>query len=174
MSVWNVFTLAAFGNVIGHKIWLHRYLRTSGKTSRALLVDFDNPTNAADNVWGLSTPLALEYLISPGDSGGGMFLDIDGMQLLAGVHSFLGSFDGITDADYGDIAGITRLSEFNKWIDDVITGGDGGSNGGGTDKPNNGRGGGRPSFAMTATIIPEPASLALFGLGAVMLVRRRR
>ncbi|MHC4995886.1 MAG: trypsin-like serine protease, partial [Planctomycetota bacterium] len=63
---------------------LDRWLRTPGKTPRVVLSDFDNPDgNSTDNVWDSETdwglvdadPLPLEYLIAPGDSGGGLFLD---------------------------------------------------------------------------------------------------
>lgn len=157
---------------------IDRYLRTPGRTSRVLLSDFDNPLDPSDSRWDPDTPLALEYLIAPGDSGGGMFLDIGGQQLLAGVHSFLASFDGLTDADYGDISGVTRVSEFNKWIDGIIGGGGGG--GGGKGGGNNGKGGGRPTLvmnldtALTAAIVPEPASLSLLAGGLVLALRRRR
>jgi hypothetical protein len=37
-------------------------------------------------------------------------------DVLAGVHSFIASVDGLTDADYGDISGSTRVSSYASWI----------------------------------------------------------
>ena len=74
--------------------YIDALLNTRGK-SRVLLSDFDNPNNASDSSWGSSTPLPLEYLIAGGDSGGGLFINVDGIDLLAGVHSFgWGLIDG--------------------------------------------------------------------------------
>jgi len=89
-------------------------------SSRILFQDFDNPHSAASSWWPSATPLGLEYLIAPGDSGGGLFIDVDGVSYLAGVHSF-----GLTTAPtvkfvYGDVAGSTRVSSFIDWIEGYI------------------------------------------------------
>jgi V8-like Glu-specific endopeptidase len=55
---------------------------------------------------------SLEFLIAPGDSGGGMFID----QKLAGINSFIMATDGKGDSDYGDDACFTRISKFIPWI----------------------------------------------------------
>lgn len=81
-----------------------------------LFADFDSG-QAADNTLGGASPLALEYLIAPGDSGGGLFVNVDGTDYLAGVHSFIASTDGLTNSDYGDIQGSTRISSYLDWID---------------------------------------------------------
>jgi hypothetical protein len=94
------------------------------KTSRLMMIDFDSPRNWRDSSYGSSTPLNLEYLIAAGDSGGGVFIDDGHGPALAGVTSFDASFDGDTDASYGDTAGFTRVSVFNRWIDNVIGGAD--------------------------------------------------
>lgn len=77
---------------------------------RVLYIDFDNPNDPGDNVFGSSDPLALEYSSAPGDSGGGLFIDVNGQMQLAGVTSFGASTDGATNSDYGDIAGFGRVS----------------------------------------------------------------
>ena len=146
------------------------------KKARMFLSDFDNPYDPLDNAYGSATPLDWEYLIAPGDSGGGVFIDLGDGPMLAGVHSFGASFDGITDSDYGDVSGHTRVSQFTGWIDDVMTGGGGGKPGKGGGKPDN-PGGGKPHanvFVTPTTAIPEPAPLTLLLLGAAQLFRRRR
>lgn len=56
----------------------------------------------------------LEFLISPGDSGGGLFIDGE----LAGVNSFL-SATGTSPPKgvYGDESGHTRISDYKSWIE---------------------------------------------------------
>ena len=157
-------------------------LNTPGKDNRVLLSDFDNPHNAADSSWGSSSPLDLEALISPGDSGGGLFLDIGGINYLAGVNSFgWGILDGDPNSDYGDAAGFTRVSSFVDWIMSYVNGSGGSTSGGGGGK-NGGGGGGthggghsKNSFRV-AVQVPEPGTLGMFGLGlaGLVLMGRRR
>jgi hypothetical protein len=59
---------------------------------------------------------SLEFLIARGDSGGGLFID----QKLAGIHSCVFSDDGSPNSDHGDTSGHTRISVFNKWIQETI------------------------------------------------------
>lgn len=88
---------------------------------------FDNKRRAGSNVvtsYYLDTLMvktddehtSLEFLICPGDSGGGMFID----QKLAGINSFIMAKDGKGDADYGDEGCFTRISKFEPWIRAVI------------------------------------------------------
>lgn len=93
-------------------------------TAKVLLSDFDAPAgfkDSSDFSFGSSTPLDLEYLVAPGDSGGGGFIDVGGQTFLATVNSFIASNDGITNADYGDVMGGTRLSENLDWINGFIS-----------------------------------------------------
>lgn len=55
---------------------------------------------------------SLEFLICPGDSGGGLFID----KKLAGINSCVFASDGNTNSDYGDNSGHTRISIFADWI----------------------------------------------------------
>ena len=87
----------------------------SGNT---MFVDFDNPTKASDSSWGSSTPLPFEYLSALGDSGGGIFINVNGIDYLAGVDSVGVANDGNANSDYGDLAGFTRVSQFISWIQD--------------------------------------------------------
>lgn len=54
----------------------------------------------------------LEFLISHGDSGGGLFID----NKLAGINSYVYSTDGSPDSSWKDKAGHTRISLFLEWI----------------------------------------------------------
>jgi hypothetical protein len=146
----------------------------SNRNDRILLSDFDSPTNPSESSYGPSTPLNLEYLIAPGDSGGGLFVDFGNGPVLAGVHSFGSARDGLVDSDYGDMSGHTRVSAFNSWIDSILSGGSGGTSGG------NKGGKGRPfttegfaSDAVWMTAVPEPASFLLI-VGAIGVMMRQR
>ena len=147
------------------------------RNDRIFLSDFDNPGNPSDNAYGSSTPLDLEYLIAPGDSGGGVFIDFGSGPLLAGIHSFGAAWDGLVDSDYGDASGHTRVSVFNSWIDSILGGGTSSGNGGGK----SGKGGGRPFFmndgtfdAVWISAVPEPGSLVLLLIGMFGLILCRR
>lgn len=147
-----------------------------GKTTGILLSDFDNPLSSSDNSYGSSTPLGMEYLIAPGDSGGGVFIQENGIDYLAGINSFgWGKLDGNPDSDYGDVSGATRVSIYNKWIDSIIgTTSDGGSTGG--------KGGGKPRTSLMMeldmkefdTSVPEPASILTFFVSCMIFFLARK
>ncbi len=88
-------------------------------SSNLVFTDFDNPNSSADSSWGSSTPLPYEFLSTLGDSGGGLFVNVDGIDYLAGVDSVGTSVDGNTNSDYGDMAGFTRVSQFIPWIQSI-------------------------------------------------------
>jgi hypothetical protein len=91
--------------------------------NKTFAVDFDQPGNAALNVFGSPEPTDLEFLISPGDSGGPTFIDdpAGGFDLVVvGIHSYGEIFDLRDDSSYGDVVGETRVSKFAKWVDDVV------------------------------------------------------
>jgi len=86
-------------------------------SANLLFADFDRPGVPAESILGSSTPLALEYLSAPGDSGGGLFVTEGVNTYLLGVTSFgWGYTDGIADSDYGDLAGFTSVRAFEPWI----------------------------------------------------------
>ncbi|NDD55446.1 S1 family peptidase [bacterium] len=58
----------------------------------------------------------LEFGITPGDSGGGMFIGNE----LAGINSFLAAEDGKPDGTYGDDSAFTRISLYADWVDSQI------------------------------------------------------
>lgn len=87
-----------------------------GNPDVLLGADFDNPHNPADGGFGASLCLDLEGCVSPGDSGGGVFLSIGSEEYLAGIISFVAGTDGNGNGDYGDVTGFARLSTFAPWI----------------------------------------------------------
>ena len=124
-------------------------LDLNGISPTVLFQDFDHPTNLVASSMGSAIPVAQEYLIGSGDSGGGLFIDVGGVTKLVGVHSFLASLPYPLDttganADYGDLAGSVSVQSFENWI-------------------------------FTVTGVPEPSviSLFFFGLGGLVLMRRR-
>lgn len=87
---------------------------------RMLAIDFDQPDNTAASTLGSQIPLDLEYLVAPGDSGGGLFLEVNNELLLAGVTSLTSTLDGSVNSDYGDRGAFTRVSQFVPWIEETI------------------------------------------------------
>ena len=113
-----------------------------------LLSDFDSPGDANNSFGSGSspTPLDLEGMVAPGDSGGPVFIEEGGIWYIAGVHSFLAdpgppTGNGQADARYGDIMGSTRVSSYAGWIN---------------------------------SIVPEPASMTALAIGLIGLLARRR
>jgi hypothetical protein len=113
-----------------------------------LLSDFDSPGDANNSLGSGSspTPLDLEGMVAPGDSGGPVFIEEGGIWYIAGVHSFLAdpgppTGNGQVDARYGDIMGSTRVSSYAGWINSVV---------------------------------PEPASMTALAIGLIGLLARRR
>jgi hypothetical protein len=89
-----------------------------GLSSNCLLLDFDSPSG--DAVWmGSNTPLDMEYGPAHGDSGGGLFVDVDGRPRLAGVQSGMLYRDGTANADYEDASYSVRVSALIDWIQSV-------------------------------------------------------
>ena len=80
--------------------------------SEVLLMDFDQPGDTSVSRWGSTIPTDLEGQVAGGDSGGGLFIEIDDVFHLAGVTSFSMDFpgeDGIA-GNYGDQSGYSRVS----------------------------------------------------------------
>lgn len=59
-----------------------------------------------------SSRMPLEFMIAPGDSGGGMFIG----NKLAGINSFLMAEDSQPNGTYGDEAAFTRVSLYAEWV----------------------------------------------------------
>lgn len=72
-----------------------------------IICDMDKTTNTTE----------LEFLISHGDSGGGLFIE----QKLAGIHSGVMAEDKKTDSNYGDQSIHTRVSKYKPWILNIMS-----------------------------------------------------
>lgn len=95
-------------------------LSLEGVSERVVFVDFDRPGDPNKSWMGSTTPADLEVLIAPGDSGGPAFLPLsDGRMAVAGIHSFIAALDGVTDSNYGDLGGYTRVAPFLPWIQSI-------------------------------------------------------
>ena len=139
---------------------------------RILMSDFDNPSPYAyfDNITGSRTPLYIEGLLAPGDSGGGLFITADdGKRYLAGVNSFVGAslFDLKPDSDYGDFSGATRVTWFTPWIANTIANY--------TPLPPIPPGEATSPGTLTAAItpVPEPGTIVGLTISILLLTRRR-
>lgn len=62
----------------------------------------------------------MEFMISHGDSGGGLFIN----QRLAGINSFVSAADKNPNSNYGDECHHTRVSLFVSWIEACMRGED--------------------------------------------------
>jgi hypothetical protein len=80
-----------------------------------MAADFDSPTDANVNAMGSGTPLNLEYMAAPGDSGGPVFINLGGIRI-AGITTGLSGA-----AKYGDTVTMTRVSAFKTWITDATS-----------------------------------------------------
>lgn len=76
------------------------------KTERSVLVCSPSKRNSKARC------TELEFLISYGDSGGGLFID----GKLAGIHSSVLATDGKPNSTYHDESCHTRVSLYHKWI----------------------------------------------------------
>ncbi len=110
----------------------------------AFVSDFDRPdgsTNAPSSSPGATR---LEGGLTAGDSGGGVFMKIDGVDRLIGINSYQARFTNIPPGTYGTINGATHIDLFHDWI-----------------------------YLHTGiSPVPEPATLLLTALGALTLLRR--
>lgn len=83
-----------------------------------LMADFDHPTNKSCNRMGSATPRPLEFSVSGGDSGGGLFRKTKKRMELIGITSGSGVDIQrlIKTGYYGQTMAWTRVSVFLDWI----------------------------------------------------------
>lgn len=87
-----------------------------------MFCDMDHPTTSHLNVMGSPIPRELEYIATGGDSGGGLFMQIDGTWVLVGIlHGT--RYDMQRAASYGYYGQVmiwTRVSALRQWIEKSI------------------------------------------------------
>lgn len=123
-----------------------------------MIADYDDPANEGlpwndpqvawpINPTGTTDLTNFEAMLGPGDSGGGAFISEDGVRYLAGVNSFVTTWNpdefGFIQYEYNDVSGFARVSYHQDWI-----------------------------FQTMA--IPAPGVGGLLGLAGVAALRRRR
>lgn len=86
-------------------------------STNVMVCDFDSPESAEFNRFGSPTPLELEIGGSKGDSGGGVFMEVDEQMVFVGIVS--GALN--REIKYGAVMAFARVSTANKWIDTVIS-----------------------------------------------------
>ena len=118
-----------------------------GLPATSFVADFDKPdgsTNAPS-----SDPVAtrLEGNLASGDSGGGVFITVNGTPYLVGINSYQAAFSAAdSNSKYGGLSGAVNLGLFDSWI-----------------------------FSQTGVAaVPEPGFLWIFSLGSLLLLRRKR
>ncbi len=112
-------TLRAVNNVLDETA--NSYFESSSCSSSILMSDFDSPRDSQYySSMGDSTPLGLEGLICSGDSGGGVFVTINGTKYLVGVNSFGSVSDNRYYSTYGNYSGAVSVCDFKDWITTTI------------------------------------------------------
>lgn len=123
------------------------YSPFNGLPGPSLFADFDNPSGTTNTLGSTSsaTPTRLEGNVTPGDSGGGVFVEIDGQSYLVGTNSYASGFGEDKNSRYGAISGAADLNQFHQWI-----------------------------YEKTNVFpVPEPGVAVLSLLGMLVMLRRR-
>ncbi|MFM7591503.1 MAG: trypsin-like serine peptidase, partial [Isosphaeraceae bacterium] len=89
-----------------------------GLDSSIYLADFDSGFDST-NVLGSAAPTAFESILTPGDSGGGVFMLYNGQNILVGVNSFLASTTGTADGRYGNLGGFQAIGPNLVWVQSI-------------------------------------------------------
>ncbi len=115
----------------------------------SFFADFDNPSGTSNSLGfqgSAASPSRLEGNVTPGDSGGGVFINEGGKNYLVGINSYTGGFAFGLNSKYGSLSGAADLGVFHDWI-----------------------------FSTTGiNAIPEPSVVGLLCLGTLLALRRRR
>lgn len=115
----------------------------------SFIADFDKPDGTTNTPASSPTATRLEGSLAPGDSGGGVFVEIGGKNYLIGINSYGSTHDSQpsgTNGKYGSLSGATNLQPFNNWI-----------------------------FEQTGIkAVPEPSMLSLGMLASLLVLGRRR
>lgn len=93
------------------------YPRVEDRSDTLLFEDFDSPDSSTASWWDPKVPLDLEIMPAEGDSGGGLFIDVNGTSFLAGIHSYVIYQNPDMKSQYGDVVASTRVSSYVDWIE---------------------------------------------------------
>lgn len=118
----------------------------AGLPEPSFFSDFDNPAGTSDSLSSGAAPTRLEGNVTAGDSGGGVFVTVNGRRYLIGISSYTSGFAPGLNSKYGSLSGAANLDLFHSWIFD--------------------------NTGIAA--IPEPGVWWLCGLGSLLALRRRR
>jgi hypothetical protein len=137
----STFEFRAFTNII------EGFTPAFGLPGPSFYSDFDNADGSGNSLTSSSpVPTRLEGNVTSGDSGGGVFLTVDGQRYLVGINSYTSGFSPGLNSKYGSLSGAADLHQFHAWI-----------------------------FEKTGiAAIPEPSSIWFGTLAAFMLLRRSR
>jgi hypothetical protein len=117
-----------------------------GLPQPSFFADFDNPDGTSNSLNSAAMPTRLEGNVTPGDSGGGVFITVDGKSYLVGINSYTSGFAPGLNSKYGSLSGAADLEMFHAWI-----------------------------FKSTGiSAVPEVGSLWFFSLGGLLIWMRRR
>lgn len=132
--------LRAFTNIIDG------FSPYAGLPGPSFYSDFDNPDETSDSLNSGATPTRLEGNVTSGDSGGGVFVTVDGHRYLIGINSYTSGFSPGLNSKYGALSGASDLQQFYSWI-----------------------------YSETGiAAIPEPSTGWLCSLASLITLRRRR
>jgi hypothetical protein len=88
----------------------------AGLPGPSFYADFDSPDGTGNSLSSDAAPTRLEGNVAPGDSGGGVFIEIDGSFHLAGINSYTSGFSPGLNSRYGSLSGAANLHYFHSWI----------------------------------------------------------
>ncbi|MEO7097716.1 MAG: trypsin-like serine protease [Luteolibacter sp.] len=88
----------------------------AGLPAPSFFSDFDNPDGTGNSLDSDATPTRLEGNVTPGDSGGGVFITMNGQRYLVGINSYTGGFAPGLNSKYGSLSGAADLEFFQTWI----------------------------------------------------------
>lgn len=90
-------------------------------TPTLLMADMDHPDNSSCNKMGAAKPCELEYMLGGGDSGGGLFCQVDGEWRLVGISAGTNTDIQVllTTGYYGQTMSWTNITPFLTWMKEL-------------------------------------------------------
>jgi hypothetical protein len=88
----------------------------SGLPVPSFFSDFDSPDGTGNSLGSDASPTRLEGNVTAGDSGGGVFANVNGKSFLIGITSYTSGFSPGLNSKYGSLSGAANLHYFHSWI----------------------------------------------------------